>query len=219
MRALPSAALSSFLTSISSCRTKSPRTARSISSHESAASRGQRRRGRSRSLTEQRRTRETEAPKPSDSKDSRTSTPSHTLASASLPRRAATRFASASDTSERIGMVITGRPMDALALMKISRRRGMPIVTFASPRPAKWNVLSVICVDGSPMDCDAMTPTASPGGARLRMYLASAIASIASRESAFLVALSAVLAPFFFFFFCLLVIASASSSPSGLLAT
>ena len=29
---------------------------------------------------------------------------------------------------------------------------GIPSVTFISPRPAKWKVLSVICVDGSPMD-------------------------------------------------------------------
>ena len=29
---------------------------------------------------------------------------------------------------------------------------GIPRVTFISPRPAKWNVLSVIWVDGSPTD-------------------------------------------------------------------
>ena len=32
--------------------------------------------------------------------------------------------------------------------MRISRRRGMPSVTLASPRPAMWNVLSVICPGG-----------------------------------------------------------------------
>ena len=36
------------------------------------------------------------------------------------------------------------------AVMRISRRRGIPSVTLASPRPAMWNVLSVICVLGSP---------------------------------------------------------------------
>ena len=34
---------------------------------------------------------------------------------------------------------------------------GIPSVTFISPRPAKWNVLSVICVDGSPMDWKTKT--------------------------------------------------------------
>ena len=28
----------------------------------------------------------------------------------------------------------------------------MPSVTFAPPCPAKWNVLRVICVDGSPAE-------------------------------------------------------------------
>jgi hypothetical protein len=35
--------------------------------------------------------------------------------------------------------------------------------TFMAPNPAKWNVLSVICVDGSPTDWAASSPTASPG--------------------------------------------------------
>jgi hypothetical protein len=34
-----------------------------------------------------------------------------------------------------------------------------------------WNVLRVICVDGSPTLCAATTPTASPGGTMLRAYL------------------------------------------------
>eukprot|EP00499_Haloplacidia_sp_CaronLabIsolate_P012258 CAMPEP_0196774152 /NCGR_PEP_ID=MMETSP1104-20130614/3211_1 /TAXON_ID=33652 /ORGANISM="Cafeteria sp., Strain Caron Lab Isolate" /LENGTH=54 /DNA_ID=CAMNT_0042144305 /DNA_START=63 /DNA_END=224 /DNA_ORIENTATION=- len=50
--------------------------------------------------------------------------------------------------------------MLAEAVITISRRRGIPNVTFTDPCPAKWNVLSVICVDGSPMDCAAMAPTA-----------------------------------------------------------
>ena len=40
---------------------------------------------------------------------------------------------------------------------------GIPRVTFISPRPAKWKVLSVICVLGSPTDWAASTPTGSPG--------------------------------------------------------
>ena len=32
-------------------------------------------------------------------------------------------------------------------------KRGIPRVTFISPRPAKWNVFRVIWVEGSPIDC------------------------------------------------------------------
>lgn len=32
------------------------------------------------------------------------------------------------------------------------RNLGIPNVTFISPRPAKWKVFNVICVDGSPID-------------------------------------------------------------------
>ena len=42
---------------------------------------------------------------------------------------------------------------------------GSPSVTFLSLTPAKWKVLSVICVPGSPIDCAVTTPTASPGSA------------------------------------------------------
>lgn len=48
---------------------------------------------------------------------------------------------------------------------RVYLRRGIPSVTLASPRPAMWKVLSVICVEGSPTDCAASTPTASPGAA------------------------------------------------------
>lgn len=44
-------------------------------------------------------------------------------------------------------------------------RRGTPNVTFLSATPAKWKVLSVICVVGSPIDCAAIDPIASPAGA------------------------------------------------------
>ncbi|GBC73947.1 hypothetical protein HRbin04_01357 [archaeon HR04] len=42
---------------------------------------------------------------------------------------------------------------------------GNPRVTFLSFIPAKWNVLRVICVPGSPIDCAATIPIASPGSA------------------------------------------------------
>mmetsp|Transcript_27715 Transcript_27715/g.66797 ORF Transcript_27715/g.66797 Transcript_27715/m.66797 type:complete len:232 (+) Transcript_27715:1455-2150(+) len=54
----------------------------------------------------------------------------------------------------------------------ISRSRGIPRVTFA-PAPAKWNVFNVICVDGSPIDCAAIQPTASPGSARAAVNFAA----------------------------------------------
>lgn len=47
---------------------------------------------------------------------------------------------------------------------------GMPRVTFISPLPAKWKVLSVICVEGSPMLWAASSPTASPGSQRARCH-------------------------------------------------
>mmetsp|Transcript_44451 Transcript_44451/g.74152 ORF Transcript_44451/g.74152 Transcript_44451/m.74152 type:complete len:200 (-) Transcript_44451:3041-3640(-) len=48
-------------------------------------------------------------------------------------------------------------------MLMISFRRGTPRVTFFADTPAKWNVLSVICVAGSPMDCAATVPIISPG--------------------------------------------------------
>mmetsp|Transcript_9198 Transcript_9198/g.37607 ORF Transcript_9198/g.37607 Transcript_9198/m.37607 type:complete len:358 (+) Transcript_9198:1596-2669(+) len=63
------------------------------------------------------------------------------------------------------GRVMTGVASFFAAAMRSSRRRGIPSVTLASPRPAKWKVLRVICVDGSPTDWPAMQPTASPGAA------------------------------------------------------
>ena len=38
-------------------------------------------------------------------------------------------------------------------------------MTFFAETPAKWKVLSVICVAGSPMLCAATVPMPSPGGA------------------------------------------------------
>jgi hypothetical protein len=35
-------------------------------------------------------------------------------------------------------------------------------VTFIDATPAKWKVLRVICVPGSPMDCAPTAPTVEP---------------------------------------------------------
>ncbi len=40
--------------------------------------------------------------------------------------------------------------------------RGTPSVRCFADTPAWWNVFSVICVAGSPMDCAASTPHISP---------------------------------------------------------
>lgn len=48
-------------------------------------------------------------------------------------------------------------------LYPISTDLGIPRVTFISPLPAKWKVLRVIWVEGSPILWAASSPTASPG--------------------------------------------------------
>mmetsp|Transcript_41536 Transcript_41536/g.111325 ORF Transcript_41536/g.111325 Transcript_41536/m.111325 type:complete len:218 (-) Transcript_41536:1236-1889(-) len=68
------------------------------------------------------------------------------------------------------GTSITGVEITLEALM-ISLMRGTPSVTFMEAMPAKWKVLSVICVPGSPMLCALMAPTALPGSMRARRYL------------------------------------------------
>jgi len=55
-------------------------------------------------------------------------------------------------TSGWNGMSMFGVLMTLEAVISSSRNRGIPSVTFISPRPAKWNVLRVIWVDGSPID-------------------------------------------------------------------
>ena len=50
-----------------------------------------------------------------------------------------------------------------LAMLMISVSRGTPSVTFLADTPAKWKVLRVICVVGSPIDCAATVPIISPG--------------------------------------------------------
>lgn len=53
-----------------------------------------------------------------------------------------------------------------LEASRSSWRRGTPRVTFLSDTPAKWKVLRVIWVVGSPIDWAATEPIASPAGAR-----------------------------------------------------
>ena len=91
----------------------------------------------------------------------RTSSARRTLRRRRASAVASSRFLAPS----RSGSVITGVASFFEAAINSSRRRGMPSVTFASPLPAKWNVLRAICVDGSPTDCAATQPTASPGDA------------------------------------------------------
>mmetsp|Transcript_45814 Transcript_45814/g.129605 ORF Transcript_45814/g.129605 Transcript_45814/m.129605 type:complete len:293 (+) Transcript_45814:531-1409(+) len=86
-------------------------------------------------------------------------------------------------SSRRTSRRIRGVAQLFEAVWTISLSRGMPRVTFAPPWPARWKVFRVICVLGSPMLCAAMTPTASPGCARLcmnfsRMYWAKASTSL-----------------------------------------
>ena len=62
----------------------------------------------------------------------------------------------------------------------ISSRRGIPSVAFLDETPAKWNVLSVICVAGSLIDWAASAPTDSPGTAAACRYCAATSASAQS---------------------------------------
>jgi hypothetical protein len=112
--------------------------------------------------------------------------PSPARHSASLRRlmRLATTRASLTSLPASSGSVMTGVLMRAAAVIRISLRRGIPSVTLASPRPAMWKVLRVIWVEGSPTDCAASTPTASPAATSERMYLSciSCSNSLASTE-------------------------------------
>ena len=53
------------------------------------------------------------------------------------------------------------------ATLIISFILGTPSVTFFDETPAKWKVLSVIYVAGSPMLCAAIDPTTSPALTKL----------------------------------------------------
>ena len=57
-----------------------------------------------------------------------------------------------------------------------SSKRGTPrVMLLFAATPAKWKVLSVICVDGSPILCAAMIPTNSPGCAQLCQFFITSI--------------------------------------------
>ena len=74
--------------------------------------------------------------------------------------------------SSRSATVNEGVLID-FAMLMISFSLGTPSVTFFADTPAKWNVLRVICVAGSPMDCAATVPMPSPGGAIANLNLDS----------------------------------------------
>ena len=56
---------------------------------------------------------------------------------------------------------ILARPL-GLRASNSSTMRGRPCVMSAPATPPVWNVRMVSCVPGSPIDCAAMMPTASP---------------------------------------------------------
>ena len=58
-------------------------------------------------------------------------------------------------------VAIFARPL-GLRASKSSTMRGRPCVMSAPATPPVWNVRMVSCVPGSPIDCAAMMPTASP---------------------------------------------------------
>ena len=57
-----------------------------------------------------------------------------------------------------MGTVIVGVLMFSEDVCSNSLSLGIPRVTLTSPLPAKWKVFRVICVDGSPIDCDVISP-------------------------------------------------------------
>ena len=58
-------------------------------------------------------------------------------------REQKTMSASHIDLSDLKGHVINGVLISCEAAIKISCRRGIPRVTFISPRPARWNVFKL----------------------------------------------------------------------------
>ena len=58
-------------------------------------------------------------------------------------------------------VAIFARPF-GLRASNSSTMRGRPCVMSAPATPPVWNVRMVSCVPGSPIDCAAMMPTASP---------------------------------------------------------
>mmetsp|Transcript_25747 Transcript_25747/g.65467 ORF Transcript_25747/g.65467 Transcript_25747/m.65467 type:complete len:502 (-) Transcript_25747:932-2437(-) len=97
----------------------------------------------------------------------------HTWPSSVRSSRPLTMRADLTSLSTASATFMMGVEMFLAALM-ISLMRGTPSVTFMDATPAKWNVLSVICVPGSPMDCAPTAPTVEPGSMRLDSYLDTA---------------------------------------------
>ena len=70
------------------------------------------------------------------------------------------RSVSSTDTTPST-LAIAARPF-GLRASNSSTMRGRPCVMSAPATPPVWNVRMVSCVPGSPIDCAAMMPTASP---------------------------------------------------------
>ena len=82
--------------------------------------------------------------------------PSRVFSSLPLTIRAETSLSDVTSLQLMIGVLMT------LAALMISFIRGTPSVTFIEATPAKWKVLRVICVPGSPIDCAPTAPTVEP---------------------------------------------------------
>jgi hypothetical protein len=82
--------------------------------------------------------------------------PSSVFSNRALTIRAEASLLRVTSLQLMIGVLMT------LAALIISLIRGTPSVTFMDATPAKWKVLSVICVPGSPIDCAPTAPTVEP---------------------------------------------------------
>ena len=89
--------------------------------------------------------------------DSRLTSPMCVRSNRPLTIRADASLSAVTSLQLMIGVLI------AFAALMISLIRGTPSVTFMDATPAKWNVFSVICVPGSPIDCAPTAPTVEPG--------------------------------------------------------
>lgn len=83
--------------------------------------------------------------------------PSNVFSNRALTIRAEASLLLVTNLQLMIGVLMT------LAALIISLIRGTPSVTFIDATPAKWKVLSVICVPGSPIDWAPTAPTVEPG--------------------------------------------------------
>jgi len=86
-------------------------------------------------------------------------------------------------TPSRLTRRIIGVFMLVPSVIRISRRRGIPRVTFTPPCPAKWKVFNVIWVEGSPTPWPAIVPTFSPGWINALCYFLYNMFSINSYSS------------------------------------